>query len=112
MARILEITVPTGRTESIVSRLRETNGLLGLRVQRGVSLQPAGDVITAQTTTRAPPGVMQMRQREGIGTDSTDLTTSEPMSVVSRSHAPEISTDSSEATWEEMDYNLNKESRM
>ncbi len=42
MARIVEITVPVEQTESLLDRLKQTHGLIGLRVQKGGSPIGAG----------------------------------------------------------------------
>ncbi|HVV02383.1 MAG TPA: DUF389 domain-containing protein [Verrucomicrobiae bacterium] len=112
MARTIEITLPHKRTGQILQLLSGTTGVLNLRVEAGISLEPPGDVITAETTTRSLASVIAALHHEGIGADGTSLTTREPASVVSLRHNTEITTDSGEATWEEMDYSINKQSRM
>ncbi len=41
--RIIQIIVPAQQTEKIIS-LKQAPGLIGIRVQKGICLQPAGDV--------------------------------------------------------------------
>jgi hypothetical protein len=112
MARVIEITVSPGRTDDLVRKLKEMEGIIGLRVQKGVSLQPEGDLVTAQTTTRFLPNVLSLLNRQQLIGPACSFSTNEPSSLVSENYAAAISSDSSEATWEEMDYSLNRESHM
>lgn len=113
MPRTVQITLPPSMTDDVVSALTDLEGILAIRVQRGVSLQPSGDVIGVEVLDRHLPGVMDLAAAREIGkNDGTSLTTSQPLSVVSASSAEAISNDWSEATWEEMDALMGRESNM
>lgn len=107
------ITVPSWQTEPLIAELQQIQGLIGLRVQRDISLKPPGDVITVETTNRKLPSLFRMLSERGIGRDSnTSITTSEPTSIISKSSVEAIVLDRSEATWEEMETVIAKESNM
>lgn len=113
MPRRIEITVPTGESERLVEQLRESPGIIGIRVQKGIALDPEGDVVTVDVINRGLPDVALLLARAGVGSEpGTSLTTSEPISVVSSSRARQITGDSSEATWEEMEVVIGKNSNM
>jgi hypothetical protein len=113
MPRRVEITVPPAKTDRLVRRASETDGLVGLRVQRSISQEPAGDVVTVDVINRGLPELTRMLLEEGVGVASdTSFSTSEPISLVSSSAAEGIALDVSEATWEEMEVVIGKNSNM
>ncbi len=113
MARTIETTVPADMTDELVKELRHIPGLMGLRVQRGISIEPPGDTITVQTTNASLHPVMQLLQNSGVGSkEGTSITTSEPVSAISSSLIAALTRDPSDATWEEMEIILGKESNM
>jgi hypothetical protein len=113
MPRTVEITVPSERTSEIISEIRGLDGLLSLRVQTGVSIQPPGDVVTVETTTRSLHDLVRLLDAAGVGrTSGTSITTSDPTSVISASSASPIATDTHEALWEETELTLGRESGM
>lgn len=88
-------------------------GLLNLRVQPGISLQPPGDVVSAEVTDRSLPGVMRVLDQLGLTTTAgNSVTTSEITSMQSTSSAQAITRDASISSWEEMEGNLARESNM
>lgn len=104
MPRTLEITVSPDRSEQVVNLLRERHGVLGIRLQRGASIVPTGDVITVDLLDRSLAGAASVLHERVISVDpSSSMTTSGPLSVMSAEHAVAIANDTSEATWEEMD---------
>jgi hypothetical protein len=105
------VTVPTERTDGLIAALRGHDGLVSLGVQRAGSLYPPGDVITATVTTSSLAAIMRLLDEHGVGEDrGVSLTTSQPVSVVSATHAAALSRDTSEATWEEMEASISHES--
>lgn len=113
MPKTLEITVPSERTEGLLSAFRQSEGVIGTRVQRGISLQPPGDVITLQVTNRALQPLLRHLEAEGVGRDAaTSFSTSEPTSIVSSSARDRIADDTSNAAWEEMALLIAKDSNM
>lgn len=113
MPRTVEVTVPPQQREALLDDIKKLEGLLGLRVQQGVSLQPPGDVIQLQVTTDALHELMRLLDHRGLGRDEgLAVTTSVPTGIISEPHSESISTDDSEAIWEEMELTIAKESNM
>lgn len=113
MPRRVEIAVASDRTEALVERISALDGLIGLRVQPGVSRRPPGDVVTLDITNRGLPELVRLLSKHGVGSSADgSFSTSEPISVVSSSSAAEIVHDVSEATWEEMEVVIAKNSNM
>ncbi len=113
MPRRVEITVPSEETNLVVQRISEIEGLIGLRVQHGISRQPEGDVVTVEITNRSLPALTRLLSDHDVGSSSAaSFSTSEPISIVSSSSAVGIVHDVSEATWEEMEVVIGKNSNM
>ncbi len=113
MPRTVQITVPADRTDSLVDEMVRIPGLIGLRVQKGVSVQPPGDVISAEMTNRSLQALLPILDRQGLGEDpALSLTTSTPLSIVSPPATPTLIREESETTWEEMEFIIGKESNM
>jgi uncharacterized membrane protein len=113
MPRRLEISVDAESTQRLVQRISAAAGLIGLQVQRGSSRIPPGDVIIVDVTNRGLHALVRLLADEGLGqTGSGSWSTSEPVSMVSSTSVDEIVRDSSEATWEEMDAVIAKNSNM
>lgn len=113
MPRTVQVTVPSRQTDQLIVEIRQVPGLIGLRVQREISVQPPGDVITIELVNRSLHSLVRLLERHGVGTEpGGSITTSEPASVVSSSLVQAIVRDSSESTWEEMEIVVGKESNM
>ena len=113
MPRSVEITVPPERTEQLVAEIGRLEGLVGLRVLKGASVRPPGDVLSLEVTTPALHKLMAMLDRHGVGEDSrSGAVTSHPLGVVSAHRADWLAADSSEAIWEEMELTIGLESNM
>jgi hypothetical protein len=113
MARAVQIVVPTSISDEIAGQLRQVDGLVGLRLQRQVSLQPPGDLISLELTTAGLPGLMRQLDQLGIGrTPGTSITTSRPAAIISSGFADQLANDPSELTWEEMEREIGRESNM
>lgn len=111
MPRIIELTVPAERTDALVNDLRGRDEVLGLRVQRGASVKPPGDVLMLSTTDRSLPSLARLLDAHGIGAASgTSRSTSEPVSLVVPSATARLIHDTSEGTWEEIETIIGKES--
>jgi len=50
MPRKVEIALPSYQTDEVVAEIKQLHELIGLRVQRDVSIQPPGDLITVEVT--------------------------------------------------------------
>lgn len=113
MPRSVQITVPSDRTDTLVAEIKNVSGLIGLSVQRGISVQPPGDVVSVEVSTPALQALMRLLDRQGLSTSAaTSTRTSQPLSIVAASQAEVIAGDSSEATWEEMELTIARASNM
>lgn len=113
MARTIQAVVPVGKTDQLMAEIREITGVSGLRLQRDGSVQPPGDVITVDATSRALHEVMRILVAHGVGKDpDASVTTTEPISMTFPPMGREIARDSNDATWEEMALLIGKESNM
>lgn len=113
MPRVTEITVPADQTATLLDHLRDIPQLVSMRVEKGISIQPPGDVITVAVTDRSLPELMRLLEQLGITRQSgSSITTSRPMSLLSSSSAQFIRNDASRFISDEMDQELNKESNM
>jgi uncharacterized hydrophobic protein (TIGR00271 family) len=114
MLRTVQITLPGHETESTLAHVRQIPGLLSLQLQQGASLQPPGDIITAQLRNPAFHDLMHYLSERGIGDDRpiSSVSTSEPNSIIASGADPAIQKDSTNVVWEEMEVMLGKESNM
>jgi hypothetical protein len=111
--RQIEIVSPSEQTELLLRKLQEFDGVIGTRLQKGVSRQPPGDVISADILNRSMADVCRFLADEKVGLNgSSSLSTSEPTSLVQSSAAEAIARDSSEVSWEEMELTIGKASNM
>jgi hypothetical protein len=113
MPRSMQITVPPAHTEKLVAEIQKLDGLIGLRLQRGVSIQPSGDIVSLEVTTPALHEIMRVLDRLGIGADAnSSAVTNYPLAIVTASQAEAVAADSSDATWEEIELTIGRESNM
>jgi uncharacterized membrane protein len=111
--RQIQIVYPSDQAERLLARLREFDGVIGTRLQRGASRHPPGDVISLDVLNRNLPALCRFLTEQEVGADaSSSVSTSEPLSLVDASMATAIARDTSEATWEEMELFIGKESNM
>jgi hypothetical protein len=113
MARTVEITVPSDRTDQLVAEIGKMQGLLGLQVQRGVSLKPPGDLISVSISRRSLSDLMKMLDERGVPKDpGASITTSQPLSITSSSVTATIVHDADDSTWEEIETTIARETNM
>jgi hypothetical protein len=113
MQKRVEITVPPEQTDDLLAELAEIDEVIGVDVQRGTSLRPAGDVITVVVGNRSLHDLVRLLDRRAVGgTSSSTYTTSELTGVVSPSVAGTMGTESSDLTWEEMESVIGKQANM
>ena len=103
MARTIQVTAPPDQTVALVELARQTEGVAGVRLERGGSLVPPGDVLTVDATNRATHELLRAFDARGLGRlPGTSVTTAEPYSVVAPASQDLIDGDANDATWEEM----------
>ena len=112
MPRTLQISVPSEQTEALIADLREV-GTLSLRLHRGASLQPAGDVVSADVTDRDLPAAAALAARYGAGTSSSvSLSTTRPESLVQAGQHKTVVRDTTVSTVPEVELAIARESTM
>lgn len=105
--------MPSERTDGFIERLTSDDAVLSVRVLRGASLQPAGDVVAFDVLDDGFSRVMRLLDAAGLGTDpSVSVTTSLPQSVASKSSTPRVVRDRSVSSWEEVQLTISRESAM
>ena len=113
MPRTVKVTIPKAETGKIIADLRQLKGLVGLSIQRDGSLEPPGDIVSVDIVNNALNPVMQLLDKHQIGQRSgTSICTSEPTSIVDSSYSEELTRDTNEAIWEEMETTAGNESNM
>ncbi len=109
--RTIELTVPSRFTDSLLEALEQC-GPLTLRVNRGGSLRPVGDVIGLEITDNDLGEVMRIADRYGLGEpEGITMTTSTPSSVVSSDYEA-LTRESQTTTWEELELSIGGDSTM
>lgn len=112
MPRTVEITLTLHLVDAAVEEIRGVDPL-SLRIFRGASLQPPGDVISVEITNRRLAAVMRLADRCGVGRDSAvSLSTSRPASVVTAGRHEDVLRDITSATAEEIGLEIPRESNM
>lgn len=118
MARELDLTVETDRTEVVVRELSMVPGVVTLAVQHGASVEPTGDVVRLTATNAGARHVLRLidtRERGDHGEDEETLGVAtiairEPLSVKVAGHHHELASENSEATLNDMEGQLRRES--
>lgn len=111
MSRALEITVPPSRTDELVRAIGAIHGVVELRVQRGISHEPAGDVIGVAVTNPAYHAVLHLLATKEVLTGrETSLRTSEPLSLIRQPMNRSLIEGRNDSSWEEMESLAAKES--
>lgn len=111
MARTIQITLPSDKTDRLAEALQRIGGIVGISVQRGASLKPPGDVLIVQSTNEGLADVLELLARHRIGAQGT-VVTSEPRSLVSPSDQRQIDIESNDASWPEMAALLRRETNL
>jgi hypothetical protein len=109
--RIIDLTIPVTETDAFVADIRAVEPL-GLRLQRGSSLEPPGDVVTLEVRNEQLGEVMRIADRYGLGEPGgVTMSTSVPLSVVASS-AQALSREIGATTWEELELSIGEDSTM
>lgn len=113
MARRLEITLRPEQADRLVEQIGRLPGLVRMRRDRSASLEPPGDVITVEGTNQLLHALMPLLDREaGEGRPPVIVSSAEPSALIARNAATQLTRDSNDAIWEEMDAFIRRESRM
>jgi peptidoglycan hydrolase-like protein with peptidoglycan-binding domain len=113
MPKSVEITVPSERTDALVQELQQMEGLITLSVQRQGSLKPPGDVIRLDATSTLVHQLLRKLADRGLKRDaSISAKLTRPEAMVSAPMLDAIALDENEATPEEMELEIARESTM
>jgi hypothetical protein len=113
MPRNVEIVVAPERTGTLLKEVERIDGVLGIRLSKGASLRPPGDLVAILTTSAAFHRLLRRLDTLGVGQDpGTSITTTEPGGVISPSDPHAVTHDSTDVPWEEMEYSMARESNM
>jgi hypothetical protein len=113
MPRTIQISAPSHSSERIIEKIASEKGILSIRLQRGISLTPVGDVISVDVLSNEIRNIMVVLEDEGIlDNPQYALSTSTSSSMLSNTHSEEINTDGSQTIWEETLSTINEQSQM
>lgn len=111
MARTVQLTVPVARTDRVVDELRAL-GPTALRLHRGSSLEPPGDVVELEVTNAGLRDVMRLADEHGLGQQGgVTLSTREPLSLVAHGYTA-LSREEGGTSWEELELAMSSDSTM
>lgn len=99
MPQIVELVVPSERTQEALERIAAIDGVFSVGLIPGASVTPPGDVVTVTATNPAARFLLKDVAQLEL---SRSLTTSSPGSVISAEHQDEIAAEGNEGLWDEM----------
>ena len=103
--------MPPDQTAALLDLVRGADGVVGVRLQRGGSLVPPGDVVAVDVTNRGAHALLAALGARGLG-PGTSLSTAEPFSLVAPGAQAAIDGDTNDAPWEEMDATIRSSTNM
>lgn len=109
MHRTLDISVPPHATDALLESLKSQEDVVGLSVNRGASVKPLGDVITAHVLNRGADNVLKLIRESG---PDYSIVTAETTSIIDPREAARVENDVDEALWEEMETGLRHQGRL
>ena len=69
MPRVVALTVPANRTREVLEGLSDVDEVLSVRLFKGASLQPPGDVVSCDVLDAGLAAVMRLADEVGLGSD-------------------------------------------
>lgn len=113
MPRTVEITVTSDKVDGMIPKLRGLKGFLGMKVQKNISVDPGGDVISFEITNDSTNELMLLLEAEGwLDDDKISVTTSKPLSILSKKARGKVENENNESTWEEVLGSMNDDANM
>jgi hypothetical protein len=111
MARKIDITVSAENTKALLTDLEKIENTINLQVLRGVSVNPPGDIVSITVPSKSLQDLMRLLDKHDLGKKSgISIMSSEPDSLVDYKKSKEIDRDWIEASWEEMENIISKDS--
>lgn len=111
MHRTIEIAAGAGASAALVAALERQEHVVGLRVHRGASVVPPGDVVVAHVLNRGADAVMRAVAEAGRH-GPVSVATAELACLVDPAKQGAIERDVDEALWEEMETGLRHQGRV
>ena len=111
MPRTIEIALSPDKTDPLLERLQGLETVTGLSLQRGASLDPPGDIITAEATNEGTRAVLDLVAQMDV-LQGGSVRTTEPRSLLSPPYQNGIEKESNETIWEEMAFLLRRDTNM
>lgn len=111
MHRSLVISLPADRTDTLINQLKPLACLVGLSVQRGSSIKPAGDSVTLHVLNKGIDEALRRIENTCRGT-TYSIATAEQASLIDPQHDSLVENDIDEAIWEEMETGLRHQARV
>lgn len=105
MHRTFDVSLPADRADRLIEQLQPIAEVVGIALQRGGSLKPAGDILTLSVLNRGADDVLRRIAATCAGTDYS-VATAEQASLIDPKQAAVIEEDHDEAIWEEMETGL------
>lgn len=113
MPKIMQITLPSSEADAFVSDIKSFKGLISLSQQQNASILPQGDIISLEITNNHLHDFMRFLDGRGmLQRENVSITTTQPLSLLSKENSKAIRHDTSEATWEEMLGSISRESNI
>lgn len=113
MPKRIAIAIPGDRSERLVEEFRRLPGLFSMSVQHNASIHPPGDVVELVVSNEALFTLLRSPLLRELGRDEgVTITTGEVSSVVAPAWLKLVSRGRTEASWEEIETALAKESNM
>ncbi|WMJ74696.1 DUF389 domain-containing protein [Cytophagaceae bacterium ABcell3] len=113
MARELTVTASREVINKLISDIEDKEGLLSISLHKEASIKPPGDILIFQVTNNTLNSFMRILENYNIGgKDGVSLSTSEPDSVITNKPDSRIAKDGMDATWEEAEMVISKDSNM
>jgi Domain of unknown function (DUF389) len=111
LPRTLEIAVASPKTDEVLGRLRRLDGVVGIALQRGASLEPAGDVLTVRVTNAGLEAAFRILDECDVAANGA-VATSEPHCLLVPGRQNAIESESNETIWEEVASLLRRDSNL
>ena len=102
MARSVELVLPPNKTDALLAQLQAVPGVVGVRLQRGASLVPAGDVLTLHVSNDAMRPVFQLLAAHEVLARGGAIASGELSTLLPAVGKKEVADESSETVWEEI----------
>jgi hypothetical protein len=113
MPRTTTISLPGDKTQKAVADIQKIDGVIGISLQKDSSIMPKGDIITINSTNNAVSKILLLlEEQELLQAENISISTSRPLSIISKKYATAIFTENNESSWEEAMSSINHESSM